>query len=147
MARTSERCISEEEDLVRPLGYPGSLEKGCWMPCRSAGINVHFVEGAELPPTSSSSAGLGAVLEFERPLERVGGRGWGASHFWASDLPSWSQSSLVLLAELQKGWWPLGRAVVSGGGGGCHRGRLWVHPAPCWPSKSARSPSLSLFSR
>ena len=49
------------------------------MPRRSAGINGHFVERTDLPPTSSSTAGLGAVLELSRALERGGG-GWRGAH-------------------------------------------------------------------
>ena len=95
------------------------------MPRRSAGINGHFVERTDLPPTSSSTAGLGAVLELSRALERGGG-GWRGAG--GTPCPSSGVSDLALvepelpglLAELPRGWW--WALVVCG---------QWL---PCWLS-------------
>lgn len=84
------------------------------MPRRSAGINAHFVERTDLPPTSSSTAGLGAVLELSRALEREGGEQGGppALLLGVLILPSWSQSSLVCWRNFRGGGG--GRLVVCG---------------------------------
>lgn len=58
------------------------------MPRRSAGINVHFVERTDLPPTSSSTAGLWKG-------DGGGQGGPPAPLLGVLILPSWSQSSLV----------------------------------------------------
>lgn len=54
------------------------------MPMRAvAGINAKIAERTDLPPTSSSTAGLGAVLELSRALEREeGSREDPLPYFW-----------------------------------------------------------------